>query len=164
MKLFRQLTGAVALAGILLCYGCEDHGDGPGSVMPDRLTGPAGQSVSVSGLAKGAGVPCRAVSGDIWSFDVGFATGPLDGKYKAQLLVEIDKDSEGQAAWGGNRGPYVQPSPVSAGPGAAGGTLKGRLGPPVSAKVRFAVAVRLIDTHGTVVAVSETVGNLKPVL
>lgn len=158
----RALLVALLLPLGLALSGCEEGG-GPGSVLPDEVTGPAGQRVEVAGVGDGDAVPCQT-AGDAWDFSIGFVAENLTGPGTAQLLVEIDKDTSGEDVWGSNRGPYEQAGSVSVGPGRPTGTLRGRLGPPASAKVRFNVAVRLLDGQGQVVAVSRGVSGLKPTL
>ena len=150
------LTLCVAIGG-----GCENQG-GPGSVMPGAMSGPNGQIVSVVGLSDGAVVTCQPAGGDTWAFSARFVASQLDAKYVAQMLVEIDKDTSGQDVWKGNRGPYVQVGSMAVGPGTATGVLAGRIGPPVSTKVRFNVAIRLVNASGATLAVSEAVNGLKP--
>ena len=159
----RYRSHSALILALSLIVGC-DNGSGPGSVMPAPMTGANGESVAVTGLAKNATVPCQAASGDVWSFGVNFSAAHLDGTFTAQLLVEVDKDASGQDVWGSNRGPYVQFDSASVGPGAPTGILQGRIGPPVSTRVRFNIAVRLVNSTGAVVAVGDSVSGLRPVL
>lgn len=147
------------LSGFLL-VGC-DRDSGPDSVMPSKMDGANGEHVAVTGLSSGATVPCSKVSGDVWSFNVPFEA-KSSGVVTAQLLVEVENDTAGQSVWGSNRGPYVQSGSTSLGSGVTGGVLGGRIGPPVSDSVRFGVAIRIVDSSGAVVAVSERVPGLHP--
>jgi hypothetical protein len=156
------VPGFAFLSVLLLAAGCESGGGDSGAAGP--TTGPQGQSVTVVGLQEGAMMACRPVQPDVWAFSVSFAVSRIDRPCTAQLLVEVDKDANGQEVWGSNRGPYVQAGARKVAPASAGGLLDGRIGPPVSPDVRFSVSVRLVDAQGVVIASSQTVAGLRPVV
>ena len=156
----RCVRAALWVCALLLLAGCEDGG--PGSALPDSMTGPGGQSVEIVGLSSGSTVACRQAGSDVWTFSVGYNAAGLDARYTAQLLVEVTKDTSGGDVWGSSRGPYVQSGSSGVGPGAGSGSLAGRIGPPVSESVRFNVAVQLVDGGGQVIAVSGAATGLKP--
>lgn len=164
MKTCRCGIGLAMLAGLLCVSGCEGGDDGSGSVLPSATTGPAGQSVRIVGIGNGDTVACSQAGADVWAFSVGFSADAIDARYAVQMLVEVDKDASGAPVWGSGRGPYVQGGGATVTAPGGGGVVSGRIGPPASDSVRFNIALRLLDASGHVVAVSQSVKGLRPVL
>ena len=129
MKTCRFGIGVAMLLGMLLSGGCESGDDGPGSVLPSAMNGPAGQTLRIEGIGNGDTVSCRQVGSDVWAFSVGFTTASIEARYVVQMLVEIDKDSTGATVWGSRRGPYVQGGAVSVSSSSASGSVSGKIGP-----------------------------------
>lgn len=134
----------------------------PESHLPEAKVGPNGENISFSQLVDNTDVLCPGVETTIrCNFNVDFTVTGLKGSLTAQLLVEISRDTNGNKVF--DNAVFLQASNVTVTPDQPSGQLAGTLGPPVTDKVRFNLAVTLRDQTGLLVASSNRVLNLRPI-
>jgi hypothetical protein len=93
-------------------------------------------------------------------FSVNFVTEGLREAMTAQLLVEIAVDANGNEVT--DKAVFLQASTATVTPSQQSGQLTGILGPPVTDRVRFNLAIELRDATGRLVTSSERLLNLRP--
>lgn len=149
----------VFLAFSLIAAACGSEGDDCDIELPAPFNGQNGEQVSLS-LTDGESITCTGIeTGGMCNFSVNFVVTGLQGLTTARLLVELIKTDDGDDFCDD---PFPQGSGVAVSPGQGGGQLAGVLGPPVSRRVRFNLAVELLDSQGSRIAVSQQVRNLRP--
>lgn len=147
----------VFLALSLIAGACGSEGDDDCEIeLPAPFNGPNGEQISLS-LADGESVLCTP-TGNKCNFTVSFVVTGLQGTVQARLLVELTKTDDGDDFC---HDPFPQGTGVAVSPSQGGGQLAGELGPPVSRRVRFNVAVELLDAQGNRIAVSQPARNLR---
>lgn len=150
-----RVSHLTLVLGCLFMAGCPECDN-----LPDPSNGPNGERVSFSQLMSDAAVPGSGLEGrSTCTFNVDFTVERLVQPATAQLLVEICKDAAGNDF---EANPFPQIGTVRLTPGQQTGSLAGTLGPPVSDKVRFNLAIELFDSTGRSIAHSEHVRNLRP--
>jgi hypothetical protein len=175
------LTATPAAGSIFMGWGGTCSGRGPCTVtltaaqgvttnffvsnLPMPQIGANGETISFSQLTDGSAVPCAGIETLVrCTFNVNFTVQNLRVPATAHLYVEIVNDANGDQTTG--IAVFLQGSSFTLPPTPQGGqltgTLMGTLGPPVTTRVRFNLAMQLLNQAGVVIASSERLLDLRP--